>query len=315
MAENSATPVENAVPAAVPAKAAGVPAVKVDENGVAAEAPKKVWKLKVNGKEVEYDASDEAKLQRDIQKVYGIEEKAKTAAEKSDQAEKLVSMLGSDPKGFEKQCAAMGIDAHKLAVDLLYEKMRRDGMTPEQRELEAYKEREVEATKQKEEAEKAAKVAESQRKTQEWAGKFEKECEVALKANSIPKTRLSLALIAQYIDAGLANKQELTVEQVLPYVARDLKEIHTSTMGRLDGEDLLNYIGEELSNKVAKARVDRYKKSQPVTAPAKNGSTPKLSSQEEELNKILKNKGPRAYFAALRKLKSEAGIDMFPGRQ
>lgn len=318
-----ATPEVNAAPAAkgdaAPVKAeapkASSPAVKVDENGVAAEAPKKIWKLKVNGKEVDYDATDEAKLQRDIQKVYGIEEKAKTAAEKSDQAEKLLHLFQTDLKGFEKQCKIAGINSEKIAIDLIYRKMQRDKMTPEQIELEEYKEREAEAAAKAKADEEAAKVADVQRKTQEWASRFEKDCEAALKANALPKTRLSLALIAQYIDAGLANKQELTVEQVLPYVARDLKEIHTSTMGKLDGDELLSYIGEELSNKIAKARVDRYKKSQTVATPAKNDGAPKVSSQDERLNKILKAKGPRAYFAELRKIKSESGIGMFPGKE
>lgn len=306
-------PVAPSTPAKVEAPKAAAPAVKVDENGVAAEQPKKIWKLKVNGKDVDYDASDEAKLQRDIQKVYGIEEKAKTAAEKSDQAEKLMTLLTSDYKGFVKQCKASGIDPDKLATDILYEKIRHDQMTEEQRQLEAYKEREVEAAAKAEADEEAAKVAETQRKTQEWATKFEKDCEAALKANQLPKTRLSLALIAQYIDAGLANKQELSVEQVLPYVSRDLKEIHTSTMGKLDGDELLNYLGEELSNKVAKARVARYNKSQAVTTPVQK--PPTVGSQTKSAQERLKGKQGRAYWAELRRIKSEEGIGFTPGQK
>lgn len=311
MSDQPVVPAANTAPVAAPKVEAAVPAVKVDENGVAAEQPKKIWKLKVNGKEVEYDASDEAKLQRDIQKVYGIEEKAATMAEKANQADKLMSMLTTDYKGFVKQCKASGIDPDKLATDILYEKIRRDQMTPEQRELESYKEREAEAAAKAKSDEEAAKVADVQRKTQEWASKFEKDCEAALKANALPKTRLSLALIAQYIDAGLANKQELSVEQVLPYVARDLKEIHTSTMGKLDGEELLSYIGEDLSNKIAKARVERYKKSQVVTEPAKKPATNPNPANSVDLSKL---KG-KAYWAALRKMKSEAGIGFLPGKE
>lgn len=311
MSDQPVVPAANTAPVAAPKVEAAVPAVKVDENGVAAEQPKKIWKLKVNGKEVEYDASDEAKLQRDIQKVYGIEEKAATMAEKANQADKLMSMLTTDYKGFVKQCKASGIDPDKLATDILYEKIRRDQMTPEQRELESYKEREAEAAAKAKSDEEAAKVADVQRKTQEWASKFEKDCEAALKANALPKTRLSLALIAQYIDAGLANKQELSVEQVLPYVARDLKEIHTSSMGKLDGEELLSYIGEDLSNKIAKARVERYKKSQVVTEPAKKPATNPNPANGVDLSKL---KG-KAYWAALRKMKSEAGIGFLPGKE
>lgn len=309
-----ASPAPTTPAAATPAKVEptkATPVTKVDENGVAADAPKKIWKLKVNGKEMEYDASDEAKLQRDIQKVYGIEEKAKTAAEKASQAEDLMSMLSTDYKGFVKQAKKAGLDPDKLATDILYEKIRRDNMSPEQRELEEYKEREAEALKQKTEAEETAKKAEVTRKTQEWASKFEKDCEAALKANALPKTRLSLALIANYIDAGLQNKQELSVDQVLPYVARDLKEIHTSTMGRLEGEELLNYVGEELSNKIAKARVARYNKSQAITQPAQKPSTNPTTTKGEDISKLT----GKAYWAALRRQKSEAGIGFLPGKE
>jgi hypothetical protein len=321
MAENNAAPAAPVAPAvssdapaskadaqALAPKASASPATKVDDNGVAAEQPKKIFKLNVNGKEVEYDASNEDKLKADLQKVFGIEEKARTSAQKVDMAEKLLGMLQTDPLGFEKQCKLQGIDATKLATEILYNQLRLQNMTPEQRELEDYKQREAEAKALKEQQEAEAKTAEGNRKTQEWAQKFEKECETALNANAIPKTRLSLALIAQYIDAGLADKKEYTVEQVLPYVARDLKEIHRSTMETLDGDDLLAYVGENLSNKIAKARVDRYKRTTANPVPDKK------TVNENPQNKvdISKLKG-KAYWKALRQQKSEAGIGLHPG--
>lgn len=289
------------------------PVVKVDDDGVAVDTPKKVYKLNVNGKEVEYDASDENKLKSDLQKVFGIEEKARTTAQKIDMAEKLTTMLKDDPLGFEKQCKKNGIDAVKLATSILYNQIRLQNMTPEQRELEEYKEREAEARAEKERQEAEAKVAEEQRKTQEWAQKFEAECTKALAENKVPKTRLSLALIAQYIDAGLKEKKDYSVEQVLPYVQRDLKEIHLSTMGQLDGDALLDYLGDVLSNKVAKARVDRYKRSvanqQPVPEKKPAGHTGEVDGKKVDLSKL---KG-KAYWKALRQMKSEQGIGLHPG--
>jgi hypothetical protein len=257
---------------------------------------------------VDYDASNEDKMKADLQKVFGIEEKARTTAQKVDMADKLLGMLQSDPLGFEKQCKLQGIDATKLATEILYNQLRLQNMTPEQRELEEYKEKEKEAKVIKEQQEAEAKIAESNKKTQEWAQKFEAECTTALNANAIPKTRLSLALIAQYIDAGLTNKKEYTVEQVLPYVARDLKEIHRSTMESLDGDDLLAYVGETLSNKIAKARVERYKRTTANTVPEKKT----VNANPQNKVDISKLKG-KAYWKALRQQKSEAGIGLHPG--
>jgi len=300
-------PVSKADAKAAP-KADASPAIKVDENGIAADAPKKIFKLNVNGKEVEYDASNEDKLKADLQKVFGIEEKARTTAQKVDMADKLLTMLQSDPLGFEKQCKLQGIDATKLATEILYNQLRLQNMTPEQRELEEYKEREAEAKALKEQQEAEAKAAESTKRTQEWAQKFEKECEAAFNANAIPKTRLSLALVAQYIDAGLANKQELSVEQVLPYVARDLKEIHRSTMETLDGDALLAYVGETLANKIAKARVDRYKRTTANPVPDK-----KTVNENPQAKVDLSKLKGKAYWKALRQMKSEQGIGLHPG--
>lgn len=325
MADNAPAAPVTAAPAApaanapvAPAKTAEnveTPATKVDENGVAADAPKKIYKLNVGGKEVAYDASNEEKLKADLQKVFGIEEKARSTAQKVDQADKLLSMLQSDPTGFAKQCKLQGIDATKLATEILYNQMRLQSMTPEQRELEEYKEREAEAKATKEAQEAEAKIADANKKTQDWAKKFETDCETALKANSIPKTRLSIALIAQYIDAGLMNKQELTVEQVLPYVARDLKQIHMETIGKLDGDELLAYVGEELSNKIAKARVARYNRKLANPAPEQKTVTGRSTpvNEQKRLDDILKKKGPRAYWAEVRRVKSEAGIGLHPG--
>jgi hypothetical protein len=219
-----------------------------------------------------------------------------------------MGMLQSDPLGFEKQCRLAGIDATKLATEILYNQLKIQNMTPEQRELADYKEREAEAKALKDQQDADAKVADSAKKTQEWAQKFEKECEAALNANQIPKTRLSLALVAQYIDAGLADKKEYSVEQVLPYVARDLKEIHRSTMGSLDGDALLNYVGEEMSNKIAKARVDRYKRTTANPVPDKKT----VNENPRENKDISKLKG-KAYWKALRQQKSEQGIGLHPG--
>jgi hypothetical protein len=260
---------------------------------------------------VEYDASDEGKLKSDLQKVFGIEDKARTAAQKVDMADKLLGMLKEDPRGFEKQCKANGIDAVKLATDILYNQIRLQNMSPEQRELEEYKEREKEAAALKAQQDEEAKVAESTRKTQEWAQKFERDCEAALKANQIPKTRLSLALIAQYIDAGLAAKKEYSVDQVLPYVARDLKEIHVSTMGKLEGDELLDYLGEALSNKVAKARVDRYKRTTENKPQEKKPSSTNVEIEGQKVD-LSKLKG-KAYWKALRQMKSAQGIGLLPG--
>ncbi len=303
----------NAVPAETPAVDAKVEG-KVDESKqvadsvVGGEAPiAAVQKRKIKWGEAEKEVTFDEAVQL-AQKAFGIEGKAREAAEKHAQAETLMQLLQDNPKEFSKRAKAAGLDANKLATEILYENIRLNSLTPEQRELEEYKAREAEAEAVKKEAEEAEKQKAIEAQTKEWSQKFESELAEAMKSQGLPKTRLAIALAAQYIDAGLKNKKELSVTQVLPYVLRDLKNIHADTMGNLDGEDLLAYLGEDITNKVAAARVARYKKGQSEPAvPAKPAAEPKK-------NEFANLKG-KAYWSALRRQKSEAGIDAFPGAQ
>ncbi len=263
-------------------------------------------KIKWGDKEREVTLDEAAQL---AEKAWGIEEKAKVSAKQASDAQAILDMMQNNPKEFAKRCRAAGIDPNKVATEILYEQIQNNSLTPEQKELKEYKEKEAEAEALKKQTEEAAKQADIDLKTREWAVKFETDLKTALDAKKLPMSRLTLALTAQYIDAGLAEKKEYTVEQVLPYVLRDLKNIHTSTMGSLEGDALLEYIGEDLSNKIAKARVARYQKG--AVTPPPVSKEPKKGPLPEDITKL---KG-RAYFAALRRMKSEQGIGAFPGQE
>lgn len=277
-----------------------VATAKVEEAPIVPVVKKKI-KWGDTEKEVSFDEAVQL-----AQKAFGIEEKAKTHAQKVEAAENILHMLKEDPKAFAKRCKDAGVDPQKLATEILYENIRLNSLTPEQRELEELKAKQAEQEAEQKSREEAIRKSDMDKKTQEWAIKFENELKSALEAKKLPMSRLTLALAAQYIDAGLAEKKEFSVEQVLPYVLRDVKNIHLQTMGGLEGDALLEYLGEDLSNKVAAARVARYKK----------GDTPPAVKKEDKPkglpDKIANLKG-KAYWSALRKQKSEAGIGTFPG--
>jgi len=79
-------------------------------------------------------------------------------------------------------------------------------------------------------------------------------------------------------------------------------------MESLDGDDLLSYVGETLSNKIAKARVDRYKRT--TANPVPETKTVNANPKKNEDISHLKGK---AYWKALRQQKSEQGIGLHPG--
>lgn len=272
----------------------------------AATAPV-VTKHKIKWGETEKEVTTEEAVQL-AQKAWGIEEKAKSYSEKIKAAETLLDMLQKDPKAFAKQAKKAGLDPEKLATEILYDRIRRNQMTPEQQELEELKEKEAERLALEKEQEELRKAQEVDAKTREWSMQFEQQLEAALKAQKLPKTRLALALTAQYIDAGLKEKKNYTVEQVLPYVMRDLQQVHKETIGKLDGDDLLAYLGDDLAEKISKARVAKYKLGAPAaTVPQQKKEADYKGPLPKEITKL---KG-KAYFAALRKWKSEQGIGAY----
>jgi hypothetical protein len=306
MANESVAPAAPAAPvvneAIVGAPKAPVATAPVEEAPIVPVVKKKI-KWGDTEKEVSFDEAVQL-----AQKAFGIEGKAKEAAEKAKQAESIMDMLQNNPKEFAKRCRAAGLDPQKLATEILYENIELNSLTAEQRELRELKEKQAEADALKKEEDDAIKKSDMDKKTKEWSIKFEKDLVDACTAKKIPMSRLTIALAAQYIDAGLAAKKELTINEVLPFVARDLQNIHSQTMGSLEGDALLDYLGEDLSNKVAAARVARYKtgQAQPVVAKKEPVKGPLPEA-------ITKLKG-KAYWKALRQQKTEAGIGAFPGQ-
>lgn len=303
-------PTTSTAPSVSPeAKVTETPEVKLPATEVPPEQTP-VAKKKIKWGNTEKEVSFEEAVQL-AQKAWGIEEKAKHAASQAQQAQSLLDMIKTNPREFAKRARAAGLDPQKLATEILYEQFELNSLTPEQKELRELKAKEADAEALRKQTEEAAKNAEIDKKTRDWAQKFEKELQDALAAKKLPMSRLTLALAAQYVDAGLAQKQEWTVNDVLPYVLRDLKNIHLSTMGSLEGEALLEYIGDDMSNKVAAARVARYKKS------TSQQSNPVQKTQLVTVPgrvDISKLKG-KAYWAALRKQKSEQGVGAFPGQE
>lgn len=234
--------------------------------------PFKTGKYNLNGKWVEKTWMTEAEMDRDLQKTFGIEEKAQQTAAKVEMAEKLLDYIqGKDPadyKKFVKLCKDNGIDHKKFASDILYDEIEDSNLTPEQRELKVYKEREAE-----EQAERDAIKAKDDEKAntvkkQQDIQKFEKEMADALAKGGYPKTRLTVGILAQYVEAAdAANKESgqkvvSSVEQLLPFVKRDLIQLQQETFGSLEGNALLEAIGPDLLERITKAKVKDYKDEQ-----------------------------------------------------
>jgi hypothetical protein len=238
-------------------------------------------KMNINGKIVEKSWNSLDDMVRDAQKAEGIEAKAQQHAGKVKAAETLIKLLNDPSEAGQRKlvqiCKENNINLEKLMYDLAYNKIQYEKMSPEQRELYDLKQKEADRQQIENEEKERVETEAKAKKVSEWQQRFEKECIAALQSKQVPSSRLSLALIAQYADAALSNKQEVNVDDIIPFVQRDLQQLNQQTLMTLEGKALLDYLGPELLAKISKAKVTDYKDT--VLTPKKEAPKVKTPSQ------------------------------------
>jgi hypothetical protein len=130
-----------AAPAAAPGRTRPTASEKRSKDAKASEAEppknmtaaeKKIWKLKAAGKEIDFDASDEERVKRAIEKGLGADEVFQTAAQTRKQAERFLHLLRTDPKSILTN-PNLGIDIKKVAEEIVWDAIQEQSLTPEQK--------------------------------------------------------------------------------------------------------------------------------------------------------------------------------------
>jgi hypothetical protein len=252
----------------------------------------KVWKLKVDGQEVEFDATDEAAVQRVVQKGLASDRKFQEAAKVRQQAENFVKMLKENPLEVLKH-PSLGLNFRELAENFLYEQIQAESISPEERqvssereELERYRRQEQE-TKQQQQTKQQEELKDRYR--QDYQTKFIEALDVA----GLPKSDWSVTRMATYmreaISKGLTN---VTPKDVAHLVKQDWLSAQREMFGSLDGDKLIEVLGKDVAEKIRLHDVAKYKQGQqqPNQQPGKVSKAPekqgkkKYSSIEDMIN-------------------------------
>jgi hypothetical protein len=284
------------------------PTAKDPENPTQAEkSALKIWKLKQNGKEVEYDATDEEKVKQDIQKVFGIEEKAALSAQDRKLAEGFFNLAKSGDFSWLNKLMPGATEAEKeaAAVKMLSEYMVKKAiaddeekrLTPEQKELREFRRRE--AARQQEEEEKAKELTKKQQ--EELADKFGKEIlndiNIAAKEAGYPENNKAvIKFAAEYLQKGWREGIKLTPKDVMPIVVKELEALDNARFESYDGEKLVKWLGKHI-DKVRKYDLDLVKsnlgkKTQPKKEAQKKSDTkqePNKNSFKEMIKESRRN--------------------------
>lgn len=247
------------------------------------------WKVKANGKEIEFDPSDTEATRRLVEKGLGANDTFEQAArmrKESEQIrkqnEELVNLLkksAQDPHTLADLLAnpAIGADFKQIAKDyvwqMIQEEQELEGLTPEQREWRQSHKR-VQRLEQeraaREEAERSQREAHDKAQRQAaYEEEYEKKIMAALDVKGVPKTKHTVAKMAWFLNQAIENNRDVSAEDVAEYVLQEQEHYYRSTLDGMNRKQLAKLLGEKNLEKLRAYELDKLKS--PTSNPFQKG--------------------------------------------
>lgn len=256
------------------------------------EAMKK-YKVKIEGEEIEVDESE---LISGYQLRKASDKKFQEAAMYKKQAEEFVKLLKTDPIKVLKD-PRLGHDLRKLAEDYLIQELNEEMMDPKEKEL-----RDAKAKLQAFEEEKRRIQEEEQTRQQEelkqkYAQDYVQSFTKALDQSGLPRTEHTVKRMAYYMHQAVKRGLSLQPTDVVDLVKQDYINEQKALYSNLDGDTLLQILGEDIAGKIRKSDIQRLKnpKQTPIQRTTSQASVPdrkpsKGMSKDEWKSKLEKLK-------------------------
>lgn len=253
----------------------------------AAEALKKKYNLKVNGKEqsVELDLSDDKAIERYLQKAMAADEKFQEAATLRKDVQLLVKTLKENPMAILTH-PDIGIDVKKLAEQVINQELDDMAKSPEQKRIEELERKIKEKEDRERQLEDEKRAAELAKREEEYFHKIDDDITEALSTSELPKVpyvvkRISDTMIAAF-DMGY---HDVTVKDIMPIVEKQLNEELGGFFDSSKEEVIEKLLGKNL-DRVRKKRLASAKKAMPTAQQAIKdtgaNSKPKETNKEEK---------------------------------
>jgi len=244
----------------------------------------KKYKVKLDGEEVEVD---EDELIRNYQLRKVSDKRLQEGVKARKQAEAFIQMLKADPKKVLSD-PRLGIDAKKIAEDIIYEQLQQEMMTPEQKELAEYKAKvqKFESEQKRAAEEKARQEAQALRDADTKA--LIEEMTDALDQSGLPKNDVTLDSIRrEMIRAYNAGFKNVKAHDVMDLVrAEFMRNMQAVTNGTSE-EALIKILGEDVANKIRNYDVESYKKKNAIpkskNVKTKNSGKPRSKKKDKVL--------------------------------
>lgn len=243
-----------------------------------AVAEAKKYKLLVDGADVEVD---ETELIRRAQKATGAEKRFEEANRVKQQLDAILSELKDPKKVFQLLSRPeIGHDVKTLASEWLYENVvKPESMPKEQYELQKMKAEFDQIKKERDEYATKYQTEQEQKETALEMERLDKAMKATLESSNLPRTPQTISRMAYYMQVGLQRGVNLTPADVLPLVKNDYEAALKAFVGDLDGDDLENFLGESVAEKIRKHTLAK------VQSGAKGLSDKKVLSTSEPTEK------------------------------
>ncbi|NCN38766.1 MAG: hypothetical protein GW914_00100, partial [Candidatus Aenigmarchaeota archaeon] len=254
-----------------------------EDSESAPEAPKqesnpKVWKLKVNGKEIEFDASNEDKVKAEVQKAFAAQEKFQHASKVQKQAEQFLEMLQRDPEAVLSH-PSLGVNLREFAENYLYKQLQEERLSPEEKQSKIEKQELEQYRAEREEQKKAQEAEKMEQLKEQYRQDYQQKFVSALEKTGIPKTDWSIKRMADYMrEAIRRGHSNISPEDVAPMVKQDWLSAQRELLSSLDGEQLIEMVGKDTAEKIRKHQVGQVNKANPFKSdissksPSKDGN-------------------------------------------
>jgi|TARA_R110000851_G_scaffold161867_3_gene305570 hypothetical protein len=243
--------------------------------------------LKVDGKEFtkEIDLNDEEAVRAELQKAYKGQLTMQEKAEQEKLFKEFLENVQSDPFKMIKQLNP-DFDEVGYASTFFDDLLKEQEMTPEQKEASAKEMRYNEAIERADRLEKEANDRTRNEENAKLTAGFKNSIEEALNADTELKSDpMTVSRVAHHMHQAALKGIELEPKQVLDSVKKEIRDQFKRSAGMLKDQNLLSkYMGEDLTEQLRKARVEKVQKKVPNAAT----QTVAKADQKDEQKKRIK---------------------------
>lgn len=252
--------------------------------------------LKINGREQEFDLSNDEHLERlreYAQKGEGADQKFQEAAKMRKQMESFVALMQEDPI---KALQELGHDPDKIAEMHMQKRIEEMQKSPEQLELEKLRKQIEDEKKAREMLEQEKFQAEQQRIQEEYSRQLDNEITEALEKSELPKSAYVVKRLAENLMIGLEKDPNISVADVLPIVEKQIKGEIQQMFGAMPEDVVERILGNDVSNKLRKRRLSKMKQAPQTASQVKPTGTAEIKKAQAEAQKEVKPKSAKDFF-------------------